>query len=116
MPENAQYTLPGVRQWQLARGQAENLGLSGFSDSLSEWTKDQRSSGLTNANTVAFATPDPKWFIICRDNTIESLPPQTAGSIVRSGTGTKATGAAGNVTMWTGRLGFRVILVPPQGQ
>ncbi len=116
MPVKAQYTLPGVKQWQLASGQAENLGLSGFSDGLSEWTKDQRSSGLTNSNTVAFATPDPKWFIICRGDTVESLPPQTSGSIVRSGTATKASGTGGNVTMWTGRLGFRVILVPPLGQ
>jgi formylglycine-generating enzyme required for sulfatase activity len=116
MPVNAQYTLPGVRQWQLARGQAESLGLSGFSDGLSEWTKDQRSSGLTNANSVAFATPDPRWFIICRNDTVEALPPQTTSIVSTSGIATKGSGTAGTVTAWTGRLGFRIILEPPQGQ
>ncbi len=113
-PSGAQYTLPGVKQWQLARGQAEALGLTGFSDDLSEWTKDQMKSGLTNTNTVAFATPDPKWFIICRGSTVEALPPQSTGNITRTGAGQRASGTAGTVTMWSGRLSFRVILVPQQ--
>jgi formylglycine-generating enzyme required for sulfatase activity len=40
MPSAAQDTLPGVKQWQMASQQADTLSLTGFHDSLSEWTKD----------------------------------------------------------------------------
>lgn len=107
MPLDANYGLPGVKQWQLARDHAGALGMSGFADNLHEWTMDKASSGLVNKNLAFGAKPQPFFFIVCRDTTAEALPYNTTSEYIQTGTG-------GTITLWAGRLGFRVILVPSQ--
>jgi hypothetical protein len=113
-PANAEYGIPSVKQWQLAHGPADQLGLSGYSNSLSEWTADKYSPGITNTNTVSqFLPPKSSWFLVCRGNgDVEALPPETTGNITQSGSATVATCKPGSATFWTGNVGFRVILLP----
>lgn len=111
-PVKTQYTFPTVRQWRLGRDNAEALGLEGFSNGLSEWSQDQQKSGLATQAIVGGAASS--WFLALNGQSAVALPPTTTGSIVQSGTATKATGMAGRIEIWSGRLGLRVILLPTQ--
>jgi hypothetical protein len=109
-PEQATYTLPLVKQWRQGRDQAETFGLQGFSNGLSEWSRDQQKSGFATQTIVGGAASS--WFLALNGQSAVALPPTTRSSIVQSGTATKATGKAGTIEIWSGRLGLRVILVP----
>lgn len=109
-PDHAHYTLPFVKQWRMGRDKEESLGLQGFSNGLSEWSRDQQKSGFATQSIVGGAASS--WFLALNGQSAVALPPTTKSSIVQSGTATKATGKAGTIEIWSGRLGLRVILVP----
>lgn len=113
-PNQATYTLPSFRQWRLGREQEESLGLQGFSNGLSEWSRDQQKSGFATQTIVGGAASS--WFLALNGQSAVALPPTTRSSIVQSGTATKATGKAGTIEIWSGRLGLRVILVPTKSE
>lgn len=113
-PNQAHYTLPFVKQWRMGRDQAETLGLQGFSNGLSEWSQDQQKSGFATQTIVGGAASS--WFLALNGQSAVALPPTTRSSIVQSGTATKATGKAGTIEIWSGRLGVRVILVPTKSE
>ncbi|WP_395740966.1 hypothetical protein [Prosthecobacter sp.] len=112
-PANALYTLPTVKQWRIGRTQEETLGLKGFSNGLSEWSQDRQFSRLAT-KAVSYVPTEPSWFIALNGGDAIALPPTAQGNITESGSATKATGQRGTITIWSGRLGLRVILVPKQ--
>lgn len=111
-PTNAEYTLPTVKQWRLGRAEEESLNMKGFSNGLSEWSQDKQSSGLATESILGGASS--LWYLALNGGSAVALPPSTSGSIMQTGPGTKATGKGGTITIWSGRLGLRVILVPKQ--
>jgi len=106
-PADALYGLPGVKQWRKARDAAEALGMSGFSDGLSEWSSDTHRSGLSQNTSFTQGVNVPiqsDWALALNGNTVQPLPGVLTGSWVQSG--------KDRIVIWQGRLGFRVILIP----
>jgi hypothetical protein len=104
MPEASEYGLPRVKQWDLAKSKAESLGMTGFSDSLSEWSADTHGSGLSRNrthNSFVSLPMQSSWPLALKSNTADPLPSSLTGSW-----------SQGTIAIWGGRLGFRVILIP----
>lgn len=106
-PLGTQYELPGVKQWRTARDAAGTLGMSGFSDGLSEWSSDTHASGLSQNYSFTQGVNVPvqsSWALAMNGNTAQPLPGALTGSWVQTG--------KDRIVIWQGRLGFRVILIP----
>ncbi len=111
-PKNSQYSLPYIAQWQLAQSHVADLSLENFSGGVNEWSMSKYDPSLNLKSSVAsFAVRQSNWQYALSNDTADLLPPNMR-SYSKSGTASKATGTAGNISIYNGQVGLRVILVP----
>lgn len=107
-PAKASYGLPTVAQWRDAKNYAGDLGLRGFDNSIHEWTSNKHGDGLSRVfrQSPIFPKPVGSSYPVAMEGAgaITLEPETTTGVYVR---GTQST-----VALWSGKLGFRVVLIP----
>lgn len=111
-PESTVYILPTIEQWNEARTSPQSTALEGFSNELHEWSSSTYEPQFSYPKPV---TPISHWrpnsgspvAIRHKENPI-SLPPTTTSRVIIQNFPDRP--------LWTGRLGFRVILIRSQGQ
>lgn len=106
-PVDASYGLPTIRQWNDAKAKGE--GILGFDNDLHEWTSTKHGEGgssLPKNVTAGKILGVDNWPVAMQRNSPISLEPNTNHNMT-----TKPVGSTISV-LWSGRLGFRVILIP----
>jgi hypothetical protein len=104
-PEDGSYALPSISQWQAAKATSKALQLKGMDDNLHEWTSNVHGDGLSR---VFPQSP----FILKRIDKHYPVAIDSAGPITLEPTTTKTVKLGITASVWSGRLGFRVILIP----
>lgn len=107
-PADFAYALPSVSQWIKARSLGESLNLLGLLTEPHEWTSNQHADGpyRTFKQSPIFPKRVGSDFPVAMDDGAPiTLEPRTTSSVTVAGT--SKTGV-----LWSGRLGFRVILLP----
>lgn len=107
-PAGFAYALPSVAQWTKIKGLGESLNLQGLMTEPHEWTSNQHADGpyRTFKQSPIFPKRVGSDFPVAMDDgTPITLEPRTTSSVTVAGT--SKTGV-----LWSGRLGFRVILLP----
>ena len=108
-PEDSKYALPTMAQWRQGRNAA---GVEGFDNNFSEWTSSKHSDGGSRFPSVPTGvTPlgNSNWPVAMQEGGPISLDPNT--SAPKSMTiGTKRS------VLWSGKFGFRVILIPGKAE
>ena len=109
-PPEFTYALPSVVQWNTAKSQRETLTLSGFETQPFEWTSSKNRDGKFRS----FEQPsfykrliEPNHPVVIDDKGPITLEPTTTSSV-------SFKGMSKTVTKWSGRLGFRIILIRNQ--
>ena len=108
-PEDSRYALPTIAQWRQGRNAA---GLEGFDNDFSEWTSSKHSDGGSRFPSVPTGvTPigNSNWPVAMQEGGPISLDPGTS-------TGKSMTIGTKRSVLWSGRFGFRVILVPGKAE
>lgn len=104
----AAFALPSIAQWQQAKAKHEALGLKGMNDELHEWTSNVHGDGLSPLfpQPPFFRKPVGKDFPVAMTTRGPmTLEPDTTSQVtIRAQTR--------SVVLWSGRLGFRVVLIP----
>ena len=102
------FMLPTIAQWQQAKVKSASLGLTGTEDALFEWTSNVHGDGLSRSFPQA---PVIKKRIGKDYPVVMTLNgPLTLESVTTSAVTIRAT--TKTAVLWSGRLGFRVILIP----
>lgn len=107
-PLDSSYQLPTVAQWQAAKAQSEPLGLLGMGDALFEWTASIHGDGLSRIfrQPPVFPKRIGKDYPVAMDsNGPLTLEPGTTKTVT-------IRAVSKTTVLWSGRLGFRVVLVP----
>jgi formylglycine-generating enzyme required for sulfatase activity len=108
-PEDSKYALPTIAQWRLGRNAP---GVEGFDNNFSEWTSSKHSDGGSRfppVPTGAESKGSPTWPVTMQEGGPISLAPETSREKIVV-VGTKRS------VLWSGRFGFRVILIPGKAQ
>jgi formylglycine-generating enzyme required for sulfatase activity len=114
-PEASAYMLPAVEQWNSTRTSPASTAVEGFSNELHEWSSSTYGGGgnydspkpnFPNAAVrPRYWTPSSDSPLVLRGNARPiSLSPNTTSTIA-------AVFLGKSYPMWSGRLGFRVILI-----
>ena len=114
-PEASAYMLPAVEQWNSTRTSPASTAVEGFSNELHEWSSSTYGGGgnydspkpnFPNAAVrPRYWTPSSDSPLVLRGNASPiSLSPNTTSTIA-------AVFLGKSYPMWSGRLGFRVILI-----
>ncbi len=111
-PPEFTYALPSVVQWNTAKSQRETLMLSGFETQPFEWTSSKNRDGkfpsFEQPLIPSYRRPiEPNHPVVIDDNGPITLEPTTTSSV-------SFKGMSKTVTKWSGRLGFRIILIRNQ--
>ncbi len=111
-PPESTYALPSVVQWNTAKSQRQTLMLSGFETQPFEWTSSKNRDGkfrsFEQPPIPSYQRPiGPNHPVVIDDNGPITLEPTTTSSV-------SFKGMSKTVTKWSGRLGFRIVLIPTQ--